>query len=103
MPKLQGELAATGYVVDQAPQLAGLPGVPRPGAVEDTPPLGPFRTFQAPLRDIATLTGLNLDELSAADRNADRRSSRHCAGRIHVAGGLIVQQRPVRECPSLSG
>lgn len=30
-----GELAATGYVVDQTPQLADLPDVPRPGAVDD--------------------------------------------------------------------
>jgi endonuclease G len=64
----QGELAATGYVVDQTPQLAELPDVPRPGAVEDVPPLGPFRTFQAPIRDIAELTGLDLDQLIAVDR-----------------------------------
>lgn len=35
-------LAATGYVVDQTPQLAELPDVPRPGAIDDTPPLGPI-------------------------------------------------------------
>ncbi|WP_311380427.1 DNA/RNA non-specific endonuclease [Arthrobacter sp. ISL-72] len=64
----QGELAATGYVVDQTPQLADLPDVARPGAVEDAPPLGPFRTFQAPVRDIAELTGLDLHQLIAADR-----------------------------------
>jgi hypothetical protein len=42
----QGELAATGYVVDQTPQLAGLPDVPRPGAIDDVPTLagsGPSR------------------------------------------------------------
>jgi endonuclease G len=64
----EGELAATGYVVDQSPQLAELPDVPRPGAVEDVPPLGPFRTFQAPVRDIAELTGLNLNQLVEVDR-----------------------------------
>ncbi|TSE15753.1 DNA/RNA non-specific endonuclease [Arthrobacter sp. KBS0703] len=64
----QGELAATGYVVDQTPQLAELPDVPRPGVVEDVPPLGPFRTFQVPIRDIALLTGLDLDQLIAVDR-----------------------------------
>ncbi|MFF2318192.1 DNA/RNA non-specific endonuclease [Arthrobacter sp. NPDC058097] len=64
----EGELAATGYVVDQTPQLAKLPDVPRPGAVEDVPPLGPFRTFQAPIRDIAELTGLDLDQLIEVDR-----------------------------------
>jgi len=64
----QGELAASGYVVDQTPQLAGIPDVPHPAAVEDVPPLGPFRTFQAPIRDIAELTGLDLDQLIAVDR-----------------------------------
>jgi endonuclease G len=64
----QGVLAATAYVVDQTPQLADLPDVPRPGAIEEAPPLGPFRTFQVPVRDIAELTGLNLDQLVAADR-----------------------------------
>jgi endonuclease G len=64
----QGELAAVGYVVDQTPQLADLPEVPRPGAVDEAPPLGPFRTFQTPIRDIAELTGLNLDQLVGVDR-----------------------------------
>jgi DNA/RNA endonuclease G (NUC1) len=63
-----GELAATGYVVDQAPQLHELPDVPRPGALDDVPPLGPFRTFQTPIRDIAELTGLDLDQLVQVDR-----------------------------------
>lgn len=63
-----GRLAATGYVVDQTPQLADLPDVPHPGAVDEAPPLGPFRTFQVPVRDIAALTGLDLDQLIAADR-----------------------------------
>jgi endonuclease G len=64
----EGELAATGYVVDQTPQLAELPDVPRPGAVEEAPPPGPFRTFQIPIRDIAGLTGLDLDQLVTVDR-----------------------------------
>ncbi|MDQ0864838.1 DNA/RNA non-specific endonuclease [Arthrobacter globiformis] len=64
----EGELAATGYVVDQTPQLADLPGVPRRGITEDVPPLGPFRTFQTPIRDIAELTGLDLDQLVEVDR-----------------------------------
>ncbi|MCU1433944.1 MAG: endonuclease [Pseudarthrobacter sp.] len=63
-----GELSATGYVVDQTPQLADLPDVPQPGAVDEAPPLGPFRTFQVPIRDIAALTGLHLDQLIAVDR-----------------------------------
>lgn len=65
-----GSLAATGYVVDQTPQLKDLPDVPRPGAVDDgdAPPLGPFRTFQVPIRDIAVLTGLDLAQLIGIDR-----------------------------------
>ncbi|MHA7241546.1 DNA/RNA non-specific endonuclease [Arthrobacter sp. TMS1-12-1] len=63
-----GSLAATGYVVDQTPQLADLEDVPKPGAVgDDAPPLGPFRTFQVPIRDIAALTGLGLDQLVGVD------------------------------------
>jgi endonuclease G len=54
--------------VDQTPQLADLPDVPRPGAIDDAPPLGPFRTFQTRIRDIAQLTGLALDQLVAVDR-----------------------------------
>lgn len=54
--------------MDQTPQLTDLHVVTRPGAVEDVPPLGPFRTFQAPIRDIAELTGLKLDQLVAVDR-----------------------------------
>jgi DNA/RNA endonuclease G (NUC1) len=64
----QGELAATAYLVDQTPQLAELPDVPRPGATGDAPPLGPFRTFQVPIRDIAALTALDLEQLVAVDR-----------------------------------
>jgi DNA/RNA endonuclease G (NUC1) len=66
-----GSLASTGYIVDQTPQLNDLPGIPQqPAAVEgdDAPPLGPFRTFQVPIRDIAQLTGLDLAQLSAVDR-----------------------------------
>jgi len=63
-----GKLAATGYVVDQTASLADLPDVPRPGVTDEAPPLGPFRTFQVPIRDIAALTGLNLHQLVVVDR-----------------------------------
>lgn len=61
-------LAATGYIVDQTPQLADLPDVPRPGIQDGAPPLGPFRTFQVPIRDIAALTTLDLTQMIAVDR-----------------------------------
>ncbi|WP_248305677.1 DNA/RNA non-specific endonuclease [Agromyces sp. H66] len=60
------ELAAVGFVVDQAP-LVDTAEVrePEPG---EAPPLGPFRTFQVPIADIAALTGLVMRDLVAADR-----------------------------------
>jgi endonuclease G len=81
----EGELAATGYVVDQTPQLAELPDVPRPGAVEDVPPLGPFRTFQTPVRDIAELTGLDLGPAGRSGPDAHRRDPRRNPRRVHLA------------------
>jgi endonuclease G len=63
-----GGLAATGYIVDQTPQLGELPDIQRPGVSGDAPPLGPFRTFQVPIRDIASLTGLDLERLVDVDR-----------------------------------
>ena len=64
-------LAATGYVLDQAPALEDLDLEEKRRRAElagDPPPLGPFRTFQVPIPDIAALTGLRLGPLEAADR-----------------------------------
>ena len=62
-------VAATGYVLDQTPQLDDIDlATARALAVGSPPPLGPFRTFQVPIADIATLTGLDLGPLTAADR-----------------------------------
>ncbi|MFJ9643748.1 DNA/RNA non-specific endonuclease [Streptomyces sp. NPDC004244] len=63
-----GQLASTGYVLDQSPDLTraferAMAGA-KPG---DPPPLGPFRTFQVPVSDIVQLTGLNLGPLPAVD------------------------------------
>lgn len=63
------DLAATGYVLDQTPLVQDLPTVLADAATAgNPPPLGPFRTFQVPITDIATLTGLDLTALAAADR-----------------------------------
>lgn len=61
-----GSLAAVGFVVDQAP-LVDAGGVREP-VLGEAPALGPFRTFQVPIGDIAGLTGLDMPELVAADR-----------------------------------
>ena len=60
------ELAAVGFVVDQAPLIDTTElREPAPG---EAPPLGPFRTFQVPIADIAAITGLTMPDLVAADR-----------------------------------
>jgi endonuclease G len=63
-------LRAAGFVLDQSPQLDDLDL----GAVRDQsliagfpPPLGPYRTYQVPIVDVATLTGLDLGALTDAD------------------------------------
>ncbi|GAA1826160.1 DNA/RNA non-specific endonuclease [Agromyces salentinus] len=60
-----GELAAAGFVLDQSPLVDTSEVVaPAPGEV---PPLGPFRTFQVPIADIAAITGLSMPDLIEAD------------------------------------
>ena len=64
-----GQLAATGYLLDQTPLVddldAALAGAEAAGTA---PPLGAFRTFQVPIADIAALTGVVLDQLALVDR-----------------------------------
>lgn len=60
------ELAAIGFVVDQAPLVDTTELIePVPG---EAPPLGPFRMFQVPIADIAAITDLAMPDLVAADR-----------------------------------
>src|SRR3954453_8724430 len=61
-------LAATGYLLDQTPLVDDLEATLAEAAANDRPPpLGAYRTFQVPIADIATLTGLGLDQLAAVD------------------------------------
>ncbi|MFD2091228.1 DNA/RNA non-specific endonuclease [Blastococcus deserti] len=62
-----GALAATGYVLDQTPLLDDLGAALEEAVPGAAPPLGPFRTFQVPVADIGTLTGVLLDQLAVAD------------------------------------
>ncbi|MEO3753798.1 DNA/RNA non-specific endonuclease [Streptomyces sp. B6B3] len=65
-----GELAATGYVLDQSPDLsrdAAAEAMAEAVRAGDPPPLGAFRTFQVPVADVAELTGLDLGPLPDAD------------------------------------
>ena len=65
-----GGLAATGYVLDQSPDLskdAAARAVKEAARAGDPPPLGAFRTFQVPVADLAELTGLDLGPLPDVD------------------------------------
>lgn len=65
------ELAATGYLLDQRPQLDDIDLTEarlRASSTDAPPPLGPYRTFQVPIRDIAGLTGMDVGPLLSADR-----------------------------------
>lgn len=84
-----GELAATGFLLDQTPMVedleAALTAARDAGRI---PPLGPFRTFQVPIADIAALAGLAMDQLTAADRlPAPPAAETPAPGR--VAGGWV--------------
>lgn len=69
------ELAATGYVLDQTPSLG--PILERPARADTaTPPLGPYRTFQVPIEDIAGATDLSMNQLVTADRYALQPAAR---------------------------
>ncbi|GCE77188.1 DNA/RNA non-specific endonuclease [Cellulomonas biazotea] len=63
-------LAAAAFLVDQSPLLAGLDLDEALRSARDAdapPPLGPFRTFQVPVSQVAELTGLDLGPAVAAD------------------------------------
>lgn len=65
-----GALRSTAFVLDQTPQLdaAHLYAITAQALARDeVPPLGPFRTYQVPVHDVAALTRLGLGRLPGAD------------------------------------
>ena len=60
-------LAATAYVLDQSAQLDAIDLTDR-GSGAAAPPLGAYLTYQVPVADVVTLTGLDLGPLVEADR-----------------------------------
>jgi endonuclease G len=69
----------------------------RAQVVGDVPPLGPFRTFQVPIRDLAELTGLDLTQNSASDvyRATDATAQELTAGwrALSGYGDILLPQR----------
>ncbi|WP_278235660.1 DNA/RNA non-specific endonuclease [Isoptericola sp. AK164] len=63
-------LRSAGFLLDQSPLLTDAElstATGRALAVGNVPPLGPYRTFQVPVADLADLTGLDLGPLVGAD------------------------------------
>ncbi|BDZ63982.1 DNA/RNA non-specific endonuclease [Agromyces mangrovi Wang et al. 2018] len=61
-------LVSAAFLLDQTPQLNADELARRMGLVGDVvPPLGPFRTFQVPVADVAAVAGVDLGDLVAAD------------------------------------
>ncbi|MFU8946184.1 DNA/RNA non-specific endonuclease [Mycetocola zhadangensis] len=70
-----GALAATAYFLDQRPSLDDIDlneAFLLATATEQAPPLGEFRTFQVPIRDIEQLATLSFGPAAEADRFAQR-------------------------------
>jgi endonuclease G len=68
---MDGKLAAAGFVLDQSPLLGKVDlkkAIRERLLADEPPPLGPYRTFQVPVGQIAELTGLSLSRLENADR-----------------------------------
>lgn len=62
------DLFAAGFILDQSSLVRDHEAERTLSAAGEPPMLGPYRTFQVPIADIAAATGLVLDELVAADR-----------------------------------
>jgi len=64
------DVRAAGFVLDQSSELDEddlARGVASDRVAGDPPPLGPFRTFQVPVRDVAELTGIEFSQLAVVD------------------------------------
>jgi endonuclease G len=61
----EDHLECTSYILDQIDLVKPILAAGRAKAAP--PPLGPFKTFQVPIRDIADLTGLTMPALLEAD------------------------------------
>jgi endonuclease G len=68
---MEGQLAAAGFLLDQSPLLGKeelARAIKERLLADEPPPLGPFRTFQVPVRQISALSGMPLTQLEDADR-----------------------------------
>ncbi|RFA15816.1 DNA/RNA endonuclease [Subtercola boreus] len=75
-------LAAAGFVLDQTPELDDIDlRKAQADLAGNSPPLGPFKTYQVSIRDIEALTNLGLADLMVADQFGFVLSTRDAAPR----------------------
>lgn len=87
-----GALASTAYILDQSPELSrdaerALAGA-KPGA---PPPLGPFRTYQVPVSDVAELTELEFGPLPDVDLMPPFRTPEDRWRRLESFDDIVMQ------------
>lgn len=102
-PSSSPRLHAAGFVLDQTPQLddADLARITTQALARDQiPPLGPFRTYQVPVVDVASLTSIDLGKLLTADVLGPRPQPPQGA----EPGEILIQRVPrARRWTELSG
>ncbi len=77
-------LAATGFILDQSDLVDTSEGILA------APPLGAFRTFQAPIADIADMTGIDFGALPDADVLAARTVRPDAWRTLDTAGDVLL-------------
>ncbi|MFG2334340.1 DNA/RNA non-specific endonuclease [Streptomyces sp. NPDC048604] len=89
---LDGALAATGFVLDQSPDLARDADRALLGATAGAPPpLGAFRLYQAPVSDIAEITELEFGPLPDVDLMPPPRAPEDRWRRLESYEDIVIE------------
>ncbi|MEU6878446.1 DNA/RNA non-specific endonuclease [Streptomyces sp. NPDC046712] len=87
-----GALAATAYVLDQSPDLSRDAERALAGATAGAPPpLGPFRTYQVPVSDVAEITELEFGPLPDVDLMPSWRAPEDRWRRLESFDDIVMQ------------
>ncbi|MET9375567.1 DNA/RNA non-specific endonuclease [Streptomyces sp. NPDC002992] len=87
-----GALAATAYVLDQSPDLSRDAERALAGATAGAPPpLGPFRTYQVPVSDVAEITELEFGPLPDVDLMPVSRAPEDRWRRLESYTDIVMQ------------
>ncbi|GAA2774037.1 hypothetical protein GCM10019017_17890 [Streptomyces showdoensis] len=87
-----GALASTAYVLDQSPDLSRDAERALAGATAGAPPpLGPYRTYQVPVSDVAEITELEFGPLPDVDLMPPTRSPEERWRRLESFEDIVMQ------------